>query len=340
MVRIRSFSDHHAEYLNQFLEMADKYRGAPFLIVDIRGNGGGNEVWPKRWIARFTGQQPSSKRYFAELISKTTMMGRANTFERLLDFYPETDEYKLERDQYLAQVEAFERHAAVPHWTGPFSAPVQAIPNETTVIVVMNGKVGSAGEGFINYISQVENVLFVGENSWGALVFGQVSYHRLAHSTLLVQMPISLNIPLDLELREERGFFPHLWVPGEDALNYAVAAARRGTITALTTLPEGYFDGAFVPEKSLRSNWIYVHREQLLLSVGLIVFGLVGALILRKQTSFFIVFGTSVIVQAVVLIIKDRSFGYLLVLYGMLFLAVGIFKWRRNKIALETNPTG
>jgi len=43
VVRIRSFSDHHAEYINQFLTTAQRYRGAPILIIDIRGNGGGNE---------------------------------------------------------------------------------------------------------------------------------------------------------------------------------------------------------------------------------------------------------------------------------------------------------
>jgi len=36
---------------------------------------------------------------------------------------------------------------------------------------------------------------------------------------------------IDLEFREEKGFFPDLWIPAEDAVNYAVAAVRKGTIT-------------------------------------------------------------------------------------------------------------
>jgi hypothetical protein len=66
----------------------------------------------------------------------------------------------------------------------------------------------SAGEGLLSYLyRQVENVVFVGENSGGAVTFGQVSTHQLPHSNLRVSLPIKLNAMLDLEWREERGFF-------------------------------------------------------------------------------------------------------------------------------------
>jgi hypothetical protein len=330
VVRIRSFSDHHAEFINQFLEAAQKYRGAPCLIVDIRGNGGGNEKWPKNWITRFTGQVPSSKRYFTELISKTTMMGRANYFEYLLDLYPDTDFYQAEKDRFTAQAELFEKQYTDPHWSGPFSQDARLIPNDTTVIVVTNGKVASAAEGFIIYLQQVENVIIVGENTWGALVFGQMSLHQLPHSKLSVYLPISLNIPLDVVFREEKGFFPHLWIPAEDALNYAVAAVRKGTITTVKPLPEEVLQKEFVPEKKP----ILEKGDLVPLLLGMAL-GVIFIFVNRKRGKlFFFIAGVCWTVSGVVVPIffsPKAPIEYAYYIFGVLCIVIGVYTWRKEK---------
>jgi hypothetical protein len=332
VIRIRSFSDHHSAYINQFLEAAEKYKEAPCLIIDIRGNGGGNEKWPKEWITEFTNRQPSINRYFTELISKTTMMGRYNYLARLLNFYPEERFYQTEMDKYYVEAELFEREATVSHWTGPFSSASQ-IPNETTVVVVMNGKVGSAGEGFLIYLSQVENVVFVGENSLGALVFGQMSSHRLPHSTLLVQLPISLNIALDLEFREEKGLFPDLWIPAEDALNYAVAAVRKGTITTVKPLSEDTLQKEFVPEK--RSMWGEI-REPFIFAALIISFGTAFAFLNRKRNKvFFFAAGACWVAVGVVIGALVSLLGPLYFILAILCIIIGVYKWREEQPVSE-----
>jgi len=40
--RVRSFGDSFQNELNEFLMTAEKYRGEPYLIIDIRDNHGGN----------------------------------------------------------------------------------------------------------------------------------------------------------------------------------------------------------------------------------------------------------------------------------------------------------
>ena len=54
------------------------HQGAPALIVDARGNGGGNEAWPVRWIEGLTGQRAEAVFAFSELHSQTSLAGRAN----------------------------------------------------------------------------------------------------------------------------------------------------------------------------------------------------------------------------------------------------------------------
>ncbi len=57
VVRVRSFSDPYADALDQFVKTASDHRGESVIVVDIRGNHGGNERWPIDWIRRLTGEQ-------------------------------------------------------------------------------------------------------------------------------------------------------------------------------------------------------------------------------------------------------------------------------------------
>jgi hypothetical protein len=216
-----------------------------------------------------------------------------------------------------------------PHWTGLFFEDSETIPSDTTLIVVMNGSVASSGEGFINYIQQVENVVLVGENTRGALVFGQTTLHKLPHSALSVTLPISLNIPLDLELREERGFFPDLWVPAEDALNYVVAAVRKGTITTAQQLPSRVLQEEFIPEK--RSLWEKMGTP-FIIALLVSLFGIVFVGFNRKRSRlFFFVAGMLWAAGGVIVLgfVSPASYGYFVV--AILNVFMGIYKWKKEK---------
>ena len=248
VVRVRSFSDSYADALNQFVRTASSHRGEPVIIVDIRGNHGGNERWPISWIQGLTGERAESVFIFSELTSKTTMASRANVFAYLYDRNPKVTVYRDDAERHANIAEAFESGERQPDWVGPNYPLVPLIPNDTTVILVINGSVASAGEGLIMRLSQAENVVLVGENSMGCLTFGNAGAHQLPHSKLMVWLPINFGLYLDMEFREEEGLMPDLWVPAADAVNYAVAAVRQGTITTSQPLPSDMLQQDFVPE--------------------------------------------------------------------------------------------
>jgi hypothetical protein len=336
VIRIRSFSDAaaHTEYINQFFETAQKYKGAPCLIIDIRGNIGGNGLWPKTWVTRFTGREPSDIYYYTELISKTTAMGRVNLMEYLLTMYPDTQIYKTEMDKYKAKADTFEKQYTTPHWTGPFSPGGRAIPNDTTVLVVINGKTLSAAELFIIYLSQVENVVFVGENSGGCLTFGLANFYRLPHSKLLVELPMSLSIPFDLELREEKGFFPDVWVPPEDAVNYAVAAVRKQTITTVQPLPEEVLQ-EFIPE-NMPEELLNGKMSELLPVLSLTILGIIPALANKKRgKQFFFICSIVWAAIGIIVVALVSLIGYLFFILGIVYIAIGVYKLKTPKPTAE-----
>jgi len=333
VVRIRSFGDHPKEYIDRFLDSASRYKGESCLIVDIRGNGGGNEEWPKQWIIRFTGRPPDRVQVFTELISETTMIGRSNSYALALHNAPELEEqgYRMKVEEFRGYAESIEEKDITPYWW-PFEVPgPQEIPSNTTLIVLMDANVYSAGEGFISYLHQVENVVLVGENSGGALTYGQMSHHRLPNSKLLVGLPTSLNVFVDLEYREEKGFFPDLWVPTGEALNYAVAAVRRGTIATSQAYREEIMDVEFIPEEPPMRE-----RTSELLPIFFAAFyGIALVYFNRERRMFFLLSGIIGVPLGVFLLSREPTLGYVCILLGLECLIITLYKWRKAKKAPE-----
>ena len=330
VIRIRTFSDHHKEYIDQFLECATRYKDEPCLIVDIRGNGGGNMAWPKQWITRLTGKQPVTLQIFTELVTETSLMGRSNYFTRLLRYYPELEDqgYQATADGFKEHAESIENGAFDRHWSSYLVPSAQMIPNDMTLIVLVDSNVFSSGEGFISYLHQVENVVIVGENSGGALIYGQMTYHVLPNSKLEVFLPISLNFFTDLVYREEVGFYPDLWVPAEDALNYAVAAVRKGSIPTTQSYQEEIREVEFIPETP--------PQRESPLEIFPVIVGLIYGVVMvyfnrQRDRNFFLVCGIIAVLVGVFYPVGNLILGIVIILVGIEYLLIALYKWRKAK---------
>jgi hypothetical protein len=179
----------------------------------------------------------------------------------------------------------------------------------------------------------VENVVLVGENSGGALTYGQMSHHRLPNSQMLVGIPTSLNVFVDLEYREEGGFFPDLWVPAGEALNYAVAAVRRGTIATSKSYQEEIMEVEFIPEEPpMRKK-----TSELLPIFFAAFYGIVLVYFNRERKMFFLLSGVIGVPLGVFLLSQEPTLGYVCILLGLEYLVITLYKWRKAKKAPETD---
>ena len=130
--------------------------------------------------------------------------------------------------------------------------------------------------------SQAENVLLVGENTMGCLTFVNAGIFQLPHSRLKVHLPTNFGLYTDLEFREGKGLAPDLLVPAADAVNYAVAAVRSGTIRTREPLSPAVLQQRFVPE----DPWDWAQTEKVLpiLVIGLtVLMGIVMAFVNRRK---------------------------------------------------------
>jgi hypothetical protein len=233
VISIRSFEGRYENCVKDFFETAQKYRRESCIILDIRGNSGGNSSWAEEWIVLFTGRSPGEFLANTEFNSKTTMMGcvnyyRQNMAQSKIDAYTA----QMQINRYENRADVFENQSTTPYWS-PIEFPHTArIPNSTTIVVLTDNTTASTGEMFVGFLRQVENVIFVGENTTGASTFGNITLHQLPHSNLSVVLPTKLFIPSNLEILEEKGFFPDVWVPADDALSCVIEAIKNETFTA------------------------------------------------------------------------------------------------------------
>ena len=209
----RSFSG-DTSALRKFEQDAENLRIEPMVIVDLRGNSGGLVSVPAQWITGLTWRTPAFPFVRAEIESRTVTAGKINNFSDLVNFQNALHDWDTGKKQ--------------PGWSNiqvPQPAPFQW---HQLMIVLMDNQTASAGEVMIGYLRQFQHVVLVGENSTGCITFGDVSQYTLPNSNLSVRFGSELFIPPDLAEFEGKGYAPDLWAPSNRALEYTIAAIKKG----------------------------------------------------------------------------------------------------------------
>lgn len=209
------------EKLPRFVADAADLADESIVIVDIRGNNGGSSLWGEHWLENLTGVVPTEDEVVSVLWTETAVQGKINAATYL--------GYSGAIMDFLHADLAFVKNAAPEQWV-TFPMPLMSlIPNEDQLIVVLIDKgVASSGEAFIGYLRQLENVVFVGENSGGMGQFGELARFVLPNTGLTIQFGTKLFLPPDLSLVEGIGYLPDVWVPADQALARSLAAIEAG----------------------------------------------------------------------------------------------------------------
>ena len=183
--------------LEEFVASAAEWRKEPLFIIDLRGNGGGNDNYSSRWMAGFIGTPVSYKYMWAQKCSSVLL----GAWE-MIGFYDEGIKDNLNG------------------WRGLPSSEAGAWETENTIFVMVDQFTGSAAESFIAELTLGKRVVLVGSNTRGGLNFGNVIALYLPNSEIQIRLGSSISFRDSLENDEGVGYYPDLWVtPGESLLS-------------------------------------------------------------------------------------------------------------------------
>ncbi len=197
------------EEVVNFIEEAGDLKDAEVAILDIRGHIGGSDFIPRSWVENYTSSRRELKtgRLFVDLCTQTSM------------------EFRVRWDQANGRDGSWARSRFAPTPGGwseiQFSLP-EFKKNDRFLIVLVDSNNASAGESFVRFLKQVENVIIIGSNTRGAGVVGNVGSFSLPHSKIPVQMGISVFLDVSLSFTEGVGLKPDIWINPGDALDLAV----------------------------------------------------------------------------------------------------------------------
>lgn len=208
--RMRYLSEDEDD-LKRFMDEAKDLKDEKVIILDIRSNGGGSDYYPMNWIKNYTGYEPIFTKIGSKIYTDTVIKLLDNRIPDIKD--SERKKNVKENRNYIVNRDYF------PGWTDIYSDDYKGIDNDNLVIVITDSNIASSGESFVNYLRQLKNVIFIGENTSGTMIMGDNYNSYLPNSKLIVRAGIGLYLELDLSSTEEKGYLPDLWVNPNDAVD-------------------------------------------------------------------------------------------------------------------------
>ncbi len=178
-------------------------------IIDIRSNIGGKIGPAQNWIAGYTGKTVDFGIYCV-LWTETArrLLSLRERGERIYNYWASVAEkYPTPARGWAVQ---------------PFYKP-EFIENERLLVVLVDSFTISSAERFVGMLRQIENTVIIGTNTGGINLTGIGQPLELPNSGIRTFLSNNIFLPLDLELREGKGFRPDFWVPGCYALEKAVS---------------------------------------------------------------------------------------------------------------------
>ncbi len=147
------------ESLYTFIDSGKKYENEEIIIIDLRGNNGGSESYGKEWIKNYLGNELKITRSTIQKRSKINILASINHYEKM--------EGKLinQEEHLKAMKEDFEKGNYGTWYSGYDEG--KFIENDNLIFVLIDQDVASAGEGFVDRLRYIENVVFIGGNTPG-----------------------------------------------------------------------------------------------------------------------------------------------------------------------------
>ena len=177
-------------------ETAAELRDLPMVVLDLRGNGGGNSPWATEWVTGF------SEQYYT---------GCAGT----------VDLRRGETDPLRRYDCRFRSGFGVR--SGGADTQKNSRPYQGKLFVLTDNGCASAGEEFADLAAQIPGAVLAGENTAGFLSYTLGETFDFPHTDLSVEFGSRKVYMGGRDFREGMGMFPDYWLDEADPVS-AIAA--------------------------------------------------------------------------------------------------------------------
>ena len=144
--------------LEEFAKSGGKYKSCPYLIFDLRKNGGGSDMYLWEFIKDLTGEEPE----------------------------PPMDFLQKNSDTFLALLKEEYGEEDVEPGIETYKSEGKMISSGQKIYVLIDRFVASSGESAVANLKAIEGTVLLGENSGGCYFCGNCIHIYLPHTGLCV----------------------------------------------------------------------------------------------------------------------------------------------------------
>ena len=206
IVEVRSlaaFSDVEMQQLEDFVSLGKELKNSTKIILDLRGNKGGDSDIARRFIENLNGTAIMNLNY-------TKCDSPGSRLAEICFYAKNSEEYAKIRNAVLANKKTeWKRSVEEPYREGSF---------KNTLLIITDRNTASSAEIMVKCLKDsIPQSIVIGENTSGTLSTGDIRYFYLPNSKIFLNIPTA-NFSGILE--EGIGILPDYWCNG-DALQYA-----------------------------------------------------------------------------------------------------------------------
>ncbi len=174
----RSLAGHERELYN-FAYSGAALKNAKVIIIDLRGNGGGNTIYMPYFVYSYKGRRA---------YAKSASVCR----------------YSLLNSDCLAETGSL--------WSEKAISQGRILKNKSNVLILVDNNVASSAEMGVLYLQSLENSIVIGSNTSGCELFGNLMRLSLPNSGISFALGADFRCYTNtMQNIEGRGFDPDIW---------------------------------------------------------------------------------------------------------------------------------
>ena len=202
--RLTTFNATEEHEMESLIAFGKELRASQKIILDLRGNRGGNSEYAIRFIKNLNGNAQLNLNY-AKLISQGSRLAELSLYAEHLDNYNKV------RKEILSD--------PVSNWRFSDQCSISEPKYKNKLVVLTDRNTASSAEIMLKCIKDnIPQSVIIGENTSGTLNTGDVRYFYLPNSMIFLNIPTALFAGI---FEEGTGFYPDIWSK-DDALQSAI----------------------------------------------------------------------------------------------------------------------